>query len=124
VGVPVLKTVKSFLAQFGGCANLEYSQIISGTDWWMCQFGIRSNHLWHSLVDVPIWNSVARFVAQFSRCASFEYGQIISGTVWWVFQFGIGQKISGTVWWMCQFGIRSNNFWHSVVDVPIWNTVK
>ena len=35
--VPVWNKVKSFLVQFGGCANLEYG------------------HLWHSNLFVPLW---------------------------------------------------------------------
>ena len=77
------------MAQFGGSANLEYGQIISGTVWWVCQFGIESNNFWHSLVDVPIFNTVKSFLAhslvdvpvlnrvksflaQFGGCASLE----------------------------------------------------
>ena len=126
---------------------MEYGQIISDTVW-MCHFGIRSNHFWHSL-DVPLWNTVKSFLAQFG-CATFEYGQIISGTVWmchfgilsnyfwrcldvplwntvksFLAQFGCatleyGQIISGAVWWVCQFLIRSHSLWHSKVVVPFW----
>ena len=101
--MPNLNTVTSFLAQFGLCANLEYGQIISGTVWWVCQFGIRPHNFWHLLVVVPIWNKIKSFLAQFGVCANFEYGHIISGTVWW----------------LCQFGIWSH-FWHSKLVVPFW----
>ena len=37
-------------------ASLEYSQMVSGKGWWVCQFGIFSNDFWHRLVGVPVWN--------------------------------------------------------------------
>jgi hypothetical protein len=104
-------------------ASSEYSQMVSDRGWWVCQFGIMSNHSWHSLVSVLIWNSVAQFVAQF-ECVSLEYGQIISGTVWWVCQFGI--RLHNFRHSLVDVPIlrRSNHFWHSLMGVPIWNTVK
>ena len=35
VNVLIWSSVAQFVAQFGGCANLEYGQIISGTVWCM-----------------------------------------------------------------------------------------
>jgi hypothetical protein len=66
-------------------ANLEYSQMVPGTGWFVCQFGISLNDFWH-------------------RCANLEYSQMITGTSWWVCQFGIDKIISGTGSWLCHFG--------------------
>ena len=70
--------------------------MISGTVWWVCQFGIASHISWHSLVGVPIWNSVAHFMAQFGIKSNHFWYSLVDVPNW-------NTVTSGTVSWLRHF---------------------